>query len=57
MTTDNLHTVLSWIDKIKLVPLDVIGQLNLFANFTECTFKNLKNVNLQNLPFNKDENI
>ena len=53
LTTDNLMSVLKWIDHIKLVPLEPLNQISCFKNFTECTFSNLKLVDLQKLPFNK----
>lgn len=57
LSTDSLHKVLSWIDQIKLVPLQALDQLNQFASFAESTFTNLKQVDLQHLPFNQDENL
>ena len=57
LTTDNLQTVLKWIDHIKLVPLKALDQLEQFSGFKECTFSNLKQVDLQNLPFTRSENL
>lgn len=57
LTTDNLKVVLEWIDKIKLVPLEALSQIQQFSDFTECSFNHLKQVDLQKLPFTKSETL
>ena len=57
LTTDNLMKVLEWIDEIKLVPLEALNQVKIFKNFRECTFDNLRKIDLQKLPFKKHENL
>jgi len=57
LSNDNLYLTLKWINDIKLVPLEAINMIEQFKVFTECTFAHLKKVNLQTLPFTKEENL
>ena len=57
LSTDNLRYVFKWIDQIKLVPLSPLNLVDCFEDFSECTFSNLKKVDLLSLPFDKSEKL
>lgn len=43
-------------DKIKLVPLEALGQVSRFQDFKESTFSHLKQIDLLKLNLTKDDN-
>ena len=57
LSNDSLEDTLRWIDSIKLVPLSAVGQVERFADFKECSFQHLKQINLPLLPFTKEETM
>ena len=55
MTNDNLYKTLQWISDIKLVPLQQVNQLERFKNIKESTYSIIKTVDLNDIPFNKED--
>lgn len=56
LTSNNLQEVLTFIDKIKLVPLSPLKLIQ-FESFKECAFSHLLDYPLQELTFTKDESL
>ena len=55
LTNDNLYKTLQWISDIKLVPLQQVNQLERFKNIKESTYSIIKTVDLNDIPFNKED--